>query len=300
MTDHTYRKIKCLFVVDCGSDFTPLGDDCFLYNLAWCFMMHPYVNIAVRAARRAGSLIVRHLEQLDREKIFEKGLNDLVTVVDRAAEEAIIETIQAAYPHHGILGEETGHHPGDDDFLWIIDPLDGTMNYVHGFPQFAVSIGIEHRGQIEHGVIYDPLSQDLYTATRGSGAQLNGRRIRVSERNGLPGTLIGTSFPFHNRETDSLDNHLKPFKTIFSQCADVRRTGSAALNLAYTACGRLDGFWESGLKEWDMAAGILLVREAGGFVTDFDGENHFLEKGHIIAGSRKVHADILRILQESK
>lgn len=260
--------------------------------------MHPYVNIAVMAARRAGKIITRYLEELDTLKVQEKGLNDLVTRVDHAAENAIIEIIQKSYPTHAILGEETGTHPGEE-FTWIIDPLDGTMNYIHGFPHFAVSIGIQHKQQIEHAVIYDPLSQDLYTATRGRGAQLNGRRIRVSNREGLEGALIGSSFPYHNR-AEFIDEHYDIFKQVFVQCADVRRTGSAALNLAYVASGRLDGFWESGLKPWDVAAGILLVREAGGFVSDFNGENDFFENGTIIAGTRKVRSDLLDIIQQKQ
>lgn len=260
--------------------------------------MHPYVNIAIKAARRAGKIITRYIEEIDSLKIQEKGVNDLVTWVDQAAENAIIETIQQAYPTHAILGEETGTHPGEE-YTWIVDPLDGTMNYVHGFPHFAVSIGIQYKQNIEHAVIYDPLSQDLYTATRGRGAQLNDKRIRVSKREGLTGSLIGSSFPFHHRD-QYIDEHYGIFKKVFVQCADVRRSGSAALNLAYTAAGRLDGFWESGLKPWDMAAGVLLVREAGGFVSDFNGENNFFENGTLIAGTRKVRLALLEIIQEKK
>jgi myo-inositol-1(or 4)-monophosphatase len=258
--------------------------------------MHPYLNIAVKAARRAGKIITRYMEELDTLKIQEKGLNDLVTWVDQAAEQDIIETIHRAYPTHGILGEETGTHPGED-YVWIIDPLDGTMNYVHGFPHFAVSIGIQYKNQIEHAVIYDPLSQDLYTASRGRGAQLNGKRIRVSNRDELAGALIGSSFPYHNR-AEFVDQHFNIFKNVFTVCADVRRTGSAALNLAYIASGRLDGFWESGLKPWDIAAGLLLVREAGGYITDYNGEHNSFENGTIIAGTRKVHGELLKIIQK--
>lgn len=259
--------------------------------------MHPYLNIAVKAARRAGKIITRYMTELETLKIHEKGLNDLVTLVDQAAEHDIIETIRRHYPNHSILGEETGFHPGTDEYVWVIDPLDGTMNYIHGFPHFAVSIAIRYREQIEHAVIYDPLSQDLYTASRGAGAQLNDRRIRVSKHIKLEGTLIGSSFPFHER-SKYLDEHFKIFKEVFVRCSDVRRSGSAALNLAYVASGKLDGFWESGLKEWDYAAGILLVREAGGYVTDFNGENN-LETGNLIAGSRKVQAELLKIIQDN-
>lgn len=260
--------------------------------------MHPYLNTAIKAARRAGKIITRYLGDLEALKVHEKGLNDLVTLVDQAAEHDIIDTIQRAYPHHSILGEETGFHKADDEFVWVIDPLDGTTNYVHGFPHFAVSIAVKYRDQIEHGVIYDPLSQDLYTASRGSGAQLNDRRIRVSKHTKLEGTLIGCSFPFHER-SKQLDKQFKIFKEVFVRCSDVRRSGSAALNLAYVASGKLDGFWESGLKEWDLAAGVLLVREAGGYATDFKGEAAFAENGNLIAGSRKIHAELLKIIQEN-
>lgn len=256
--------------------------------------MHPYLNIAITAARRAGTIITRHLDQLDTLKVFEKGLNDWVTIVDKATEEDIIKTIQKAYPNHSILGEETGFHSGNE-YEWIIDPLDGTMNYVHGFPQFAVSIGIRLRDHIEHAVIYDPLSQDLYTASRGRGAQLNDRRLRVSVRNDLEGALIGTAFP-PRHSTMSLDTHLSILKNVYTANADIRKCGSAALNLAYVASGRLDGFWEMGLKPWDIAAGILLVREAGGFVSDFEGNNDFLKTGNIIAGTRKIHEALLKAM----
>lgn len=258
--------------------------------------MHPYLNIAVKAARRAGTLITRHIDQIDTLKVFEKGLNDWVTAVDKAVEEDIIETIRKAYPNHAILGEETGSHPGQE-YEWIIDPLDGTLNYVHGFPQFAVSIGIRFKDQIEHAVIYDPLSHDLYTATRGRGAQLNDKRIRVSTRNDLAGSLIGSAFPYRNLKMP-IDEYLKITKALFTHNADVRQTGSAALNLAYIAAGRLDGFWETGLKPWDMAAGSLLIREAGGYISDFKNENGFSQSGNIVAGNRKVQVALLKLLQE--
>lgn len=259
--------------------------------------MHAYLNIAIRAARRAGNIITRYLEQIDTLTIFEKGFNDFVTQVDKSAEDAIIETIHKAYPNHGILGEESGMHPGNE-FVWVIDPLDGTLNYLHGFPQFAVSIAIKQKGHLEHGVVYDPLSQDLYTASRGAGAHLNNRRIRVSERDSLNGALIGTAFPYHDRQAKPHGvPHLEILKEVFNKGADIRRIGCASLNLAYTAAGRLDGFWESDLKEWDIAAGVLIVREAGGFVSDFNQGNGFLESGNIIAGTRKVHQELLEIIQ---
>lgn len=271
--------------------------------------MHPYLNIAVKAARLAGSIITRHLEQLDSTKVFEKGYNDFVTVVDKAAEDAIIDTIYKAYPNHAILGEETGAHPGNpqdnsNDCVWVIDPLDGTMNYVHGFPQFAVSIGIKQKGQVEHAVVYDPVTQDLYTASRGCGAQLNNRRIRASRLSGLENALIGTAFPFQHRQRKleySKDSHwqqhLEILRIVQARCSDTRKVGSAALNLAYVASGRLDGYWEPGLKEWDIAAGTLLVKEAGGFVTDFEGDNNFLESGNVVCGARKVYTELLQIIQ---
>ena len=244
--------------------------------------MHPYLNIAVTAARLAGKIITRHMEQLDKLTIFEKGANDLVTMVDKAAEEAIIETIYKAYPNHSIIGEESGHHPGNE-FSWVIDPLDGTLNYVHGFPQFAVSIAIKFKNQLEHGLVYDPLSQDLYTASRGCGAHLNNRRIRVTERSTLNGALIGSAFPFQvSHHKPHGVSHLDILEKVFSKGADVRRIGSAALSLAYLASG--------------IAAGALIVREAGGFVSDFQGENGFLESGKIVAGTRKVHTELLDII----
>ncbi|HQY22911.1 MAG TPA: inositol monophosphatase family protein [Gammaproteobacteria bacterium] len=260
--------------------------------------MHPYLNIAITAARLAGKIITRHMDQLHKLTIFEKGVNDLVTMVDKSAEEAIIETIYKAYPNHSILGEESGHHPGNE-FTWVIDPLDGTMNYVHGFPQFAVSIAVKLKDHLEHAVVYDPLSQDLYTASRGCGAHLNNRRIRVTDRADLNGALIGSDFPYHDRNAKPHGvPHLEILQEIFHKGSDVRRIGSAALSLAYVAAGKLDGFWESDLNPWDIAAGALIVREAGGFVSDFNGENGFLESGNIVAGTRKVHTELLQIIKK--
>lgn len=259
------------------------------------FFMHPYLNIAIKAALRAGKIITRYMGQIETLNIREKRKNDLVTLVDQAAENDIIDTIRRAYPNHNILGEETGYHAGQDEFVWVIDPLDGTMNYVHGVPHFAVSIGVKYREQVEHAVVYDPISQDLFTASRGGGAQLNDRRIRVSKYASLEDTLIATSFPYFNR-IEELEDFYRTFKEVFTRCADIRHMGSAALNLAYVAAGRLDGFFESGLKEWDISAGTLLVREAGGYVSDFKGENGFFESGNIIAAPRKVHAELLNIV----
>lgn len=249
--------------------------------------MHPLVNIAVRAARRAGDIIVRHLDRVDTLTIRQKERNDFVSEVDRMAEAAAIEIIRRLHPEHGILAEESGlQSAGGDEFVWVIDPLDGTTNFLHGFPVFAVSIAVRHRDRIEHGVIYDPLRQELFTASRGESAQLDGRRIRVSRQKSLEGALIGTGFPF--RESHNLGLYMQMFECVVRQTAGVRRAGSAALDLAYVAAGRLDGFWEMGLKEWDIAAGALLIQEAGGLVGYLDGRPGLPEDGNILAGGEKV------------
>jgi myo-inositol-1(or 4)-monophosphatase len=260
--------------------------------------MHPIVNIAVRAARRAGNLIASTVDQVDRLSITEKASNDFVTEVDRQAETAIIGVIREAYPDHAILGEETGEQTGKrggTDYQWVIDPLDGTTNFLHGFPQFAVSIGVRLKGRIEHAVVYDPMRQELFTASRGAGAQLNDRRLRVTERKGLEGALLGTGFPF--KQQQHLDAYLATFKALFSMTAGIRRPGSAALDLAYVAAGRLDGFWEIGLNPWDMAAGVLLIQEAGGLVSDFSGGNDYLETGNVVAGNPKVFKAMLQAIR---
>ncbi len=257
--------------------------------------MQPMLNIAVRAARAAGSVIARALAQGGGYHIDVKGTNDFVSEVDRNAENEIIRTIRRAYPHHGILAEESGSQ-GDDEFVWVIDPLDGTTNFLHSFPQFAVSIAVKHRGRLEQAVVYDPLRQELFTASRGAGAQLNDRRIRVSGIKGLEGALLGTGFPF--RLQQHMDDYLATFRALFNQqVTDIRRAGSAALDLAYVAAGRLDGFWELGLAEWDIAAGALLVREAGGLVGDFVGGENYLDSGNIVSGNAKVFKGILQAIQ---
>lgn len=256
--------------------------------------MHPMLNIAVRAARSAGNLIVRYVDRLDTLSVTTKKRNDFVSEVDRLAEEEIIRILRKAYPSHGILAEESGSREGDE-YLWVIDPLDGTTNFLHGFPQFAVSIALKHKGRIEQGVVYDPLRQELFTATRGTGALLNDRRLRVSRQNGLEGALLGTGFPFKMQH--HLDTYLAMFKALFPQTAGIRRAGAAALDLAYVASARLDGFWEVGLSEWDMAAGILLVQEAGGIVGDFSGGHEFLATGNIITGNPKVFAAMVKAIQ---
>ena len=264
--------------------------------------MHPMLNIAVKAARRAGAIINR--AALDRTKleIRAKNKNDFVTQVDRAAENAIIDIIRQAFPDHAILGEETGVSDGKGkaagakaEYRWIIDPLDGTTNFIHGFPQYCVSIALYHRGVAAHGVIYDPLKNELFTASKGSGAFLDDRRIRVSKCVNLKDALVGTGIPF--KEVGSVDRYLRQLKEIMLNSSGVRRAGAAALDLAYVACGRLDGFWEMGLSRWDMAAGSLLVKEAGGLVGGLTGEDDWYESGDIVAGTPKVFAQLIEALR---
>jgi myo-inositol-1(or 4)-monophosphatase len=256
--------------------------------------MHPTLNIAVRAARSAGNVIIRNLGKLDSLTVHSKSRNDFVSEVDTQAEQEIIHTLRKAFPDHGILAEESGHHDGDD-YQWIIDPLDGTTNFLHGFPQFAVSIALRHKGRLEQGVIYDPLRQELFTATRGAGAMLNDRRIRVTNRKELDGALLGTGFPFKSQQ--HLDAYLDMFRALFPRTAGIRRAGSAALDLAYVASGRLDGFWEIGLSVWDMAAGILLIQEAGGLCSDFTGGHDFLSNGNLVTANPKLFAEILKTIR---
>jgi myo-inositol-1(or 4)-monophosphatase len=256
--------------------------------------MHPMLNIAVKAARRAGTIISRASENLDVLTVKHKSLNDLVSEVDRASEDAIIEVIRSAYPDHAILAEESGAS-GDSEYVWIIDPLDGTTNFLHGFPQYCVSIGMLHKGIPTHGVIYDPTRNDLYTASRGRGAFLNDKRLRVSRRDKLIDGLIGTGFPF--RMFEHLDAYNAMLREMMTKCAGVRRPGAAALDLAAVAAGRFDGFWEIGLSPWDMAAGVLMVTEAGGLVADFEGNEKFMEKGQIVAASPKIFSQILQLIQ---
>ncbi len=252
--------------------------------------MHPMLNIAIRAARSAGNLIVRSLQHVDHLEITTKGLNDFVTDVDRLAEQEIINTIHKAYPEHAILAEESGVQ-GDNDTIWVIDPLDGTKNFLHGFPHYCVSIAILVRGKIEHGVIYDPLRDELFSASRGDGVKLNDRRLRVTKRKDLAGALIATGFPF--KYPQHLPAYLACFNAVFPQVADIRRTGSAALDLAYVAAGRLDGYWEIGLEKWDLAAGVLMVEEAGGVVSDFTGNDNYYESGNVVVGNLRLHKQIL-------
>ncbi len=253
--------------------------------------MHPMLNIAVRAARTAGNLIVRYCDRVDRLSIVAKERNDFVTEVDRQAEREIIDVIRKAYPHHAILAEESGSS-GDSEYQWIVDPLDGTTNFLHGFPQFSVSVALQHRGRLEQAVVYDPLRQELFTASRGAGALLNERRIRVSKQTQLLGALLGTGFPYKDQQ--HLDAYLGMFRALMKDTAGIRRPGSAALDLAYVAAGRIDGFWELGLNSWDMAAGVLLIQEAGGLISDLGGGHDFLRTGNVVAATPKLLAAMLR------
>jgi myo-inositol-1(or 4)-monophosphatase len=262
--------------------------------------MHPVINIAVKAARRAGQIINRASNDLDMLKVSSKQPNDFVTEVDKAAEAAIIEVLTEAYPNYGILAEESGVTPAsaghDTEYQWIIDPLDGTTNFIHGMPQYAVSIALARGNILEHAVVFDPNRNELFTASKGAGAFLNERRIRVSKRIKLGDALIGTGFPY--REFDKIDLYLSIFKELAQKTAGQRRPGAASLDLAYVACGRYDGFWEFGLAPWDMAAGALLISEAGGLVSDLRGDANYLETGNIIAGTPKVFAPLLKLIED--
>jgi len=247
--------------------------------------MHPLLNIAIGAARRAGDVIVRSLDRVGALVVSEKGRNDFVSEVDRAAEQVVIAAIHKAYPSHGILAEESGAQPGDD-YTWVIDPLDGTTNFLHGFPQFAVSVACRHRGRAEIAVVFDPLRGELFTAERGAGTILDGRRLRVSQRMGLEGALIGTGFPYRENKK-WLKPYLAMLERVMDASAGVRRPGAASLDLAYVAAGRLDGFWEVGLSPWDTAAGNLLIIEAGGRVGDFTG-GEYRDGGNLLVGTPRV------------
>ena len=256
--------------------------------------MEPLLNIAVSAARQAGDIIIRHLDQVDRLKVTAKSSTEYFTEVDIKAEQVIINAIHKAYPNHGILAEESGFQEGDGQSIWIIDPLDGTSNYLHGFPFFSVSIALKIKGRIEHAVIYDPLRHECFSASRGCGARLNDRRLRISKQTQLSASLIGTGFP--SRDASVGQRYLSTYETLFGKCAGVRRTGSAALDLAYVASGRLDGFWEMGLRPWDIAAGSLLIREAGGLISDIYGNDDFLNTGDVVAGTPKVFKALLQTI----
>jgi len=256
--------------------------------------MHPLLNIGVRAARRAGDFIVKSLSRLDSLKIDSKGRNDFVTDIDRRSEQEIIATVRKSYPDHAFLAEESGQS-GESEYVWIIDPLDGTTNFLHGFPTFGVSIAVQYRGRLEHAVVYDPCRQELFTTSRGSGAQLDGRRIRVSQQRGLEGALIGTGFPYRI-QNEHVDSYLAVLKAVMAISAGVRRPGAAALDLAYVAAGRIDGFWEFGLSAWDTAAGALLIQEAGGRIGNADGSEYQLGP-HVVAGNPKVYENLVELMR---
>ena len=259
--------------------------------------MEPMLNIALNAARKAGQILENAFERLDLVKVEEKGQNDYVSEVDRASEKEVIYHLNKSYPDHKFTGEESGSTgPEEAEYEWIIDPLDGTTNFLHGIPHFSVSIACMHKGKVEHAVIYDPIKREEYTASRGKGAMLNGRRMRVTNRKSLDGALIGTGVPFNGYAYENIDAYLACLKEIAGQTAGVRRPGSAALDLAYVAAGRFDGFWEMNLKPWDMAAGVLLVTESGGLISDFTGGNHYLEKGNVVCGTPKVFKPLLQIV----
>jgi myo-inositol-1(or 4)-monophosphatase len=258
--------------------------------------MQPMLNIAVRAARNAGKIIARAYEQLDMVKSETKGLNDFVTNVDIEAEEAIIATILASFPDHSFVAEERGVVKGTDErHQWIIDPLDGTTNFVKGIPHFAVSIALKVNGKLEQAVIFDPIRGELFTASKGAGAQLDGRRIRVSKAKDLSGTTLATGFPF--KQKHQTEAYLKIFGDLFLQVSDMRRAGSAALDIAYVAAGRCEGFFELGLRPWDTAAGQLIAQEAGAVVADFEGGNNFDKSGNIVIATPKVLGAILKTIR---
>jgi myo-inositol-1(or 4)-monophosphatase len=260
--------------------------------------LHPMLNIAIKAARAAGAIINRASLDIDRLTVTSKGPNDFVTEVDQAAERAIIETLLTAYPDHAILAEESGRAMGSQtsDYVWIIDPLDGTTNFIHGFPQYAVSIALAFKGKVEQAVVYDPARNDLFYATKGRGAFLNDKRLRVSKRIRLAEALIGTGFPF--RKGDNFKRYLKIMEELMPLCAGLRRPGAAALDLCYVAAGWYDAFFETGLHPWDVAAGSLIVTEAGGLVGNFTGEADFLYQREVLAGSPKVYAQLVPILAQ--
>ncbi len=255
--------------------------------------MQALLNVAVMAARRAGGTLIRNLVKVHKLKVEQKGHNDYVSEADYAAERAVIDTIHKHYPDHAILAEETGAQ-GESDTVWIIDPLDGTTNYLHSFPVFAVSIAVQQKGRLEHGVVYDPIRQELFTASRGDGAHLDGRRIRISGQKQLERALIGTGFPFRQADIE-MTPYLDMLGKVVRHTSGVRRPGAAALDLCYVAAGRLDGFWETGLGPWDLAAGALIIREAGGIVSALDGSENFLDTGHILTGTPKIYSALAKL-----
>ncbi len=262
--------------------------------------MQPMVTIALRAARKAGDIITGSFDQLDKLKVETKQANDYVTQVDKTAEKAIIYTLKKAYPDHSFLGEEGGlleGNPNGSDYQWVIDPLDGTTNFIRGIPHFAVSIACFYRGRVEHAVVFDPMRDEAFCASRGYGASVNSRRLRVSDRRSLQGALLGTGLPFREDQQLYADSYYQMLRVLSSGLAGIRRPGAAALDLAYVAAGRFDGFWELGLKRWDMAAGILLITEAGGLVSDPKGGNTHMDTGHLVCGTPKCFKEMLIRIQ---
>lgn len=255
--------------------------------------MHALLNVAVMAAHRGGDTLIRSLPKLDKLKVEQKGRNDYVSEADRNAERAVISTIQKHYPDHAIIAEESGEQ-GESEYTWIIDPLDGTTNFLHGFPVFAVSVGLRFQGRMEHGAVYDPLRQELFTASRGQGAQLDGRKIRVTGGTLLERALLGTGFPFRDSNM-AIEPYMQMLEKAIRNTAGIRRGGAAALDLCYVAAGRLDAFWETGLSIWDLAAGSLIIREAGGLISGLDGSEGFLESGHVLTGTPKIYTQIARL-----
>ncbi len=258
--------------------------------------LHPMLNVAVKAARTAGSLINRASMDVDMLKVTIKSANDFVTEIDQAAERVIIETLLTAYPGHAVLAEESGREHGakDSDYLWIIDPLDGTTNFIHGLPMYAVSIALSFRGQVQQAVVYDPTRNDLFYASKGRGAFMNDKRLRVSKRSRMADCLIGTGFPF--RKGDNFKRYMQMFEAVMQMCAGMRRPGAASLDLCYVAAGYYDGFFETGLSAWDIAAGSLLVTEAGGLIGNFTGESDFLYQREVVAGNPKIYGQLVTVL----
>ena len=270
-----------------------------LFNSFGTTTMQPMVNIALRAAREAGEMIVKSADNLDLIKVDEKGRHDFVTEVDKRSEETIIYHLKKAYPDHAFLGEETGRSGNpDSDTVWIIDPLDGTTNFVRGIPHVAISIACQFKGKLEHAVILEPFKREEFTASRGKGAHLNGRRIRVSGRKEKAGALYGTGIPFSNPSFAYMTEYLSCMQEFADNSAGIRRMGVASLDLAYLAAGKIDVFWEMYLKPWDIAAGVLVIREAGGMVSDFNGGESFLESGHIIASTPRLFKSSLQVVSK--
>ena len=251
------------------------------------------LHTAVRSVREGGRVILMYFDQLDRLEYSSKGRNDYVSQADVEAERAVLDVLTRAYPDHGIIAEESGEREGSE-YTWVIDPLDGTTNFLHGFPMFAVSVAVKRGGVLEHGVVYDPLHDEMFTASRGEGAQLNGKRLRVSTTRQLAPSLLGTGFPF--RDLGIIEPWMRSFQSLLPKTSGIRRAGAAALDLAYVAAGRLDGFWEFGLKPWDMAAGALLIREAGGLVSDVSGGQDFLESGNLVSANPLIFEEFRKIV----